>query len=356
MNGLISEEYLIHYGVKGMKWGVRHDPERIGRNRAQRADDKYRSKYSETGRKKHNAQWYKTASDEQIRSERRKKAAKKIAIGAAFLLAAGLVAYGAYNGSSEWSPKVSIGKKQNAESFSDTLKKITKSENDFDGFVAGGGFGFNRKGRQLASKPISELSNKDTQFGKDYIFKRINWGDKDDLSSVNKLYVNPNMKDAAWYRKYLGKSGNDQFGEKYENIFAAKKQLSAPSERKRVMAFMGLMTDKKFREAYISDIKNSERPGVRQIAYQPAFMDMDTKNSRQYYDLFVGLIADKKSKSGKMYYDKLKTMGYEALSDDNDAGFLARTPAMILDPSNNIVLKGRQRVDDYGELIGKFKV
>lgn len=33
MYGLISEDYLMHYGVKGMKWGVRHDPERVGRNR-----------------------------------------------------------------------------------------------------------------------------------------------------------------------------------------------------------------------------------------------------------------------------------------------------------------------------------
>ena len=33
MYGLISQDYLVHHGIKGMKWGIRHDPERLGRQR-----------------------------------------------------------------------------------------------------------------------------------------------------------------------------------------------------------------------------------------------------------------------------------------------------------------------------------
>lgn len=29
-------DYLVHHGVKGMKWGVRHDPERVGRKDAKK--------------------------------------------------------------------------------------------------------------------------------------------------------------------------------------------------------------------------------------------------------------------------------------------------------------------------------
>lgn len=49
---LISEDYLMHHGVKGMKWGVRHDPERTER----------KAKYKEQ-RKKIHAEHKKVYSD-----------------------------------------------------------------------------------------------------------------------------------------------------------------------------------------------------------------------------------------------------------------------------------------------------
>lgn len=50
---LISEDYLIHYGVKGMKWGVRHDQKQVAKYSAKaRAQRNYNAKASLNFKKK----------------------------------------------------------------------------------------------------------------------------------------------------------------------------------------------------------------------------------------------------------------------------------------------------------------
>lgn len=44
MYGLISEDYLMHHGVKGMKWGVRHDYVPVGRKRSGKASNSARKR------------------------------------------------------------------------------------------------------------------------------------------------------------------------------------------------------------------------------------------------------------------------------------------------------------------------
>ena len=87
----VSQDYLMHHGVKGMKWGVRHDPELVGRQRRQRPSTSF---YRTARQNAHNAyvntyaSSYKQnqgLSDKQARAkaERRLQIAKKVAIGSA---------------------------------------------------------------------------------------------------------------------------------------------------------------------------------------------------------------------------------------------------------------------------------
>jgi len=48
---LTSEDYLMHHGVKGMKWGVRHDPQSTGRMRRRAANQQYRQSVKTAGRR-----------------------------------------------------------------------------------------------------------------------------------------------------------------------------------------------------------------------------------------------------------------------------------------------------------------
>lgn len=45
----MNDRYLMHYGVKGMKWGVRHDPERSFRQRYGAREDAKSYKYNRSG-------------------------------------------------------------------------------------------------------------------------------------------------------------------------------------------------------------------------------------------------------------------------------------------------------------------
>lgn len=62
MQVLISQDYLMHHGVKGQKWGVRHDPERsAARQRTLKAKANYKAakkQYSKAYNK-----WYYSAYD-----------------------------------------------------------------------------------------------------------------------------------------------------------------------------------------------------------------------------------------------------------------------------------------------------
>lgn len=77
----------MHYGVKGMKWGVRHDPELVGRHR--RYGQAYANSTPYRGQNRsYNSNQHRSGSSSKV------KAAKKVAIGAAIVAGGVLAAYG----------------------------------------------------------------------------------------------------------------------------------------------------------------------------------------------------------------------------------------------------------------------
>lgn len=66
MNNLISDDYLMHYGVKGMKWGVRHD-----------RDQSYGSRYYRNGQLTKKGKKKQDAIDRKIARTRRQLDANK---------------------------------------------------------------------------------------------------------------------------------------------------------------------------------------------------------------------------------------------------------------------------------------
>ncbi len=89
-------DYLIHYGVKGMKWGVRHDRERAGVYRvSSRQVTRRNNKYKNLNRSFHKTN---DSSDQNNKSSRlhlTDKQKRYLKIGAA-VVATGLIAYGSY--------------------------------------------------------------------------------------------------------------------------------------------------------------------------------------------------------------------------------------------------------------------
>ena len=89
MNNLISDTYLMHYGVKGMKWGVRNDPELVGRRRG-----RYQP-YHQSVRGRSQGMTSRSYGNSSI-SNRKIKNAKKLAIGAGIVAGGLLTAYGGF--------------------------------------------------------------------------------------------------------------------------------------------------------------------------------------------------------------------------------------------------------------------
>lgn len=88
----MADAYLMHHGIKGMKWGVRKDPKAVGSNKTH---SQRQSAYEEYLSRQYRIAYGISKKEADAYAKRRKDALKKVAIGAA-VVTSGLALYTAY--------------------------------------------------------------------------------------------------------------------------------------------------------------------------------------------------------------------------------------------------------------------
>ena len=308
MYGLISEGYLMHYGVKGMKWGVRHDLKTVGR----------RAKSSYSNAKNHVKNGYKSVSktiknrnnnltpQQLAERERRKAIAKKVAIGVGIVVAAGLVVAAA-------KPTGDIG-------------------------VMYGKRFINQGADELSTMPISELGNQDLVLEKGKTtLQRLTKDSLEAESAKDIVYATHTRNDTNIYKGYFGiTNAPHSIGDKRKIQIQTRgvvSDIKGPSERRRVMYFMQeINANPEFKAAFERDLARKYKRKIK----------VDSSHSRKYYSDFLNCFGEAKSESRDMYIAKLARHGYNMLPDDNDRGWMGTSPVILLDAANTTVITGQR--------------
>lgn len=156
------------------------------------------------------------------------------------------------------------------------------------------------------------------------------------------FYASTGKHDNKRYEGVLGFTRKMQTGEAYIMKLEANKDIKVASKEKAVKTFGDLYkNDSNFRYA-IRDEVSKHMTGKNKVDVN----DFSDRNIRKMYDNFnSGLITIREKGSGadKMFYDKLKSAGYDAIQDINDmkySGYNAKNPLIVFNNSkDNIMVK-----------------
>lgn len=215
-------DYLAHYGVKGMRWGVRKEYEPKGRKKG--------SSTTVTSEKKQLTPEEKKA--------RNKAIAKKVAIGAA-VVAGSIGLYYSYK-------------------LNNVIKTGNKQEWDM-----------------LHEVDVSKLSSEGSMFSKGYTFQRVTAGSTEDMLSRGRTFVSYLQKDNEKYRAAMPtyfyqwwKSGIVKDTTPYIQTLKAKTDIRAPSAKEayEIMRRMHPEYDTKFSfRQFMANLSNERSQETREF-------------------------------------------------------------------------------------------
>lgn len=219
----------------------------------------------------------------------------------------------------------------------------------------------------ISDDAYSQLSDIDVKLPNGKIFKRISTDEEKSLTYVckgifgqkqtvtkDRLYLAYTEEDVNRYRVMLPKhwwpiwgQGDMKFlaAKPHEVAYKALTDIVSPSEKLRVDTYTQLLKTDSNAESLMKQVYKDVM-SANGVA-NPVTPNSVEELSRKTYSIAAAMLADTSNPVGNKYISAIKALGYNALIDDNDAGRLADSPIIILDPIKNVVRDGATTLSNY---------
>lgn len=165
----------------------------------------------------------------------------------------------------------------------------------------------------------------------------------DQNAMAGRLYVSKLQSDSDMYTATIPTFTNGGFaaGKKtyntaYQVSMETKTRLTMPSPKVRIDTFIDTLQSKDGRQ-WLSD-----------NGYKGEIDELNAKEvGFKYYERFNKYAGNQSVKYNDTYFNSIKSQGYNALIDDNDAGIWAKEPVILLNP------RGTARITKVRQLTAK---
>ncbi len=188
--------------------------------------------------------------------------------------------------------------------------------------------------REKSKRKFDEEWYDSLSTGREYVAKnqtlnRIVKG-VDDRILEGRLYVSHIKFDSEMYKATIpgvqkfGKYGAKDYHSVYQVSMEAKRGLTMPSPKTRVDTFINLL-----------DTQNG-RDWLTDNGYKGEIDELNKKEvGLKYYDRFNKYAGNQSVKFNDVYFNDIRKQGYNALTDDNDAGIWSKKPVILLSPKRD---------------------
>lgn len=352
-----SNKFLSHYGVLGMRWGVRKEDELVGRKRvaAEKTKANLRATVdnnSDILRKNKYAAVANLDAAKTPRSEAEAAAIrarnKKIAIGVGvgLTVAAGALLYAANKDKvdaavsealaklSGKKPETNIQRMPGDYSLYQKHKINITTEQDAvkANFLSEWLRHDAHRTDTITQQAYEKLSTDELRLKAGQTLHRVTTNGGEVLRDG--AYVSFDPDDANRYKAFLPPLWKTNGFGGGPNIFSmsmsATSELTSPSAKNRVDIFTTLLkNDKEFAKYWHYDRGDAHKFALSR------------------YNKMALNLCDRDNVATKKYLAEVKRLGYNALVDDNDAGRLARTPLILLDVAKSITTNSITKLSDW---------